>query len=202
MGAALRSLRVLRGPRRVPFQLRCVLSLRGPVFGDGAATRSLRVSRGFFALCLGGPVFGDGDGNSVSSVSCVGSHSVPKGPCLRRWEFINWVGSPGLMACLSEYTKTGLLQLKDSNAYHKVFWKRDSWTVALACLSCSATVHELFIRQLTCHDSITWNCSSIITALCCSKLSTIHSGHHCSSDPVQVQSLVDHIEPNLSKFVL
>ena len=58
--------------------------------------------------------------------------------------------------------------------------------------SCSATGCESFLKQLNCHVSTSQHCVNIVTVLRCSKLSTIHSGYHCSSDPVQVQSLNIH----------
>ena len=48
---------------------------------------------------------------------------------------------------------------------------------------------EFFIKQTCCHDSIPQRCNNIVTVSRHPKLSTIHSGYHCSSDPVQVQSL-------------
>ena len=58
--------------------------------------------------------------------------------------------------------------------------------------NCSATGCESFLKQLNCHVSTSQHCVNIVTVLRCSKLSTIHSGYHCSSDPVQVQSLKSH----------
>ena len=58
--------------------------------------------------------------------------------------------------------------------------------------NCSATGCEYFLKQLNCHVSTSQHCVNIVTVLRCSKLSTIHSGYHCSSDPVQVQSLKSH----------
>ena len=55
--------------------------------------------------------------------------------------------------------------------------------------NCSATGCESFLKQLNCHVSTSQHCVNIVTVLRCSKLSTIHSGYHCSSDHVQVQSL-------------
>ena len=55
--------------------------------------------------------------------------------------------------------------------------------------NCSATGCESFLKQLNCHVSTSQHCVNIVTVLRCSKLSTIPSGYHCSSDPVQVQSL-------------
>ena len=56
--------------------------------------------------------------------------------------------------------------------------------------SCSAQNRIEIIRHLKCHDSTHRLCFGIITTLCRSELSTIHSGCHYSSDPVQVQSLI------------
>ena len=58
--------------------------------------------------------------------------------------------------------------------------------------NCSATGCESFLKQLNCHVSTSQHCVNIVTVLRCSKLSTFHSGYHCSSDPVQVQSLKSH----------
>ena len=55
--------------------------------------------------------------------------------------------------------------------------------------NCSATGCESFLKQLNCHVSTSQHCVNIATVLRCSELSTIHSGYHCSSDHVQVQSL-------------
>ena len=46
-----------------------------------------------------------------------------------------------------------------------------------------------FIKQLNCHSSTSQCCINIFTVSWCPYLSTIHSGYHCSSDPVQAQSL-------------
>ena len=58
--------------------------------------------------------------------------------------------------------------------------------------NCSATGCESFLKQLNCHVSTSQHCVNIVTVLRCSKLSTIHSGYHCSSDHVQVHSLKSH----------
>ena len=58
--------------------------------------------------------------------------------------------------------------------------------------NCSATGCESFLKQLNCHVSISRHCVNVVTVLRCLKFSTIHSGYHCSSDLVQVQSLKSH----------
>ena len=69
-------------------------------------------------------------------------------------------------------------------------WAKCSKTITIG--NCSATGCESFLKQLNCHVSTSQHCVNIVTVLRCSKLSTIHSGYHCSSDPVQVQSLNYH----------
>ena len=69
--------------------------------------------------------------------------------------------------------------------YHRSYNSRTHGAID----NCSATGCESFLKQLNCHVSTSQHCVNIVTVLRCSKLSTIHSGYHCSSDPVQVQSL-------------
>ena len=97
-----------------------------------------------------------------------------------------------LLCCMQLYIAGGLcavalVALYQQDRYHhhhtcKIYKNR-------AMDNCSATGCESFLKQLNCHVSTSQHCVNIVTVLRCSKLSTIHSGYHCSSDPVQVQSL-------------
>ena len=59
----------------------------------------------------------------------------------------------------------------------------------LCTTSCSGRDHENFHQATELPYFHLMTQQSIFTVWLCSLLSTIHSGNHCSSDPVQVQSL-------------